>query len=234
MFLSFFKFLTVFIILLIIRGFTFAQMSYTKPITINRKQEISDIAYKLPYRGDNYKFYGTFSFHFFGKAFVNNKVYNSFTEAQHLSKQNIGSVEIRILKGSKKKSGYLNPYKYAICGYRIVFMTPMTKNGKPIKYYYRTGLFRFFFKFKKSGKAFYNHRICIDFETLAQYLLNLDDAAHFFDLKIKSVTIKKSFINLLYQTSKGEDLKKREIRFIKYLSPKMNRKYEELFLVEFE
>ncbi len=234
MFLSFFKFLTVFIILLIIRGFTFAQMSYTKPITINRKQEISDIAYKLPYRGDNYKFYGTFSFHVFGRAFVNNKVYNSFTEAQHLSKQNLANVQIRILKCSGKKFGRLNPYNSKICGNQIVFMTPMKKKGKPLRFYYRTGLFRRFFRFSKNGTAKNFSSLSVDFETTAKYLINLDDAARFYGMQIKAVTIKHSFIKCLYETNYGKELKKRKIRFVKYLSRKINRRYEELFLVEFE
>ena len=234
MFFSFSKFLIVCCILLIIESFTFAQLSYTKPIEINTKTGISNIAYKLPYRGDNYKFYGTFSFHISGKAFVNNKVYNSVIEAQQLSKQNIGSVQIRILKGSRKKFGRLNPYQTKICGNQLVFMTPMKKKDIPVKFYYRTGLFRRFYRFDKSGAAKRKANLCIDIETLAQYLINLDNAAHFFGLRIKSVTIKRAFINLLLESSISAVLREKNIRFVKYLSPKMNRKYEELFLVEFE
>ena len=212
-----------------------AQLCYNREI-LDRPNisVISNIAYKLPYRGDNYKFYGTLSFHILGRAFVNNKVYNTFIETQHMTKQNMSDVQIRLLKSSEKNHGYLNPHKPDVCGNRIVFLLPMKRKGKPVKFYYRTGLFRCFYSFKKSGNAKRNSKLCIDFEATAQYLLNSDDAAHFYGMRIKSVIIKRCFIKELYNTSSGEELKKRNIRFVKYLSRKMNRKYEALFLIEFK
>ncbi len=219
-------------VLCIVTTHSSAQLSYEKKERIRiTNTRISDIAYKLPYRGENYKFYGTLKFHIYGKAFVNNGVYNSFIEAQHLSKYNLPDIYIRLLKSSGKKSGYLDKNKISVCGNRIVFMTPMKKKGNPVRYYYRTGIFRMFYCFDASGKT---KRLNIDFESLAQYLINLDDAAHYFGLKINTVTIKREFIKALYKTSSGEELKQREMRFVKYLSRKMNKKYEELFLVEFE
>ncbi|NOZ34413.1 MAG: hypothetical protein GXO80_03835 [Chlorobi bacterium] len=178
-----------------IKSITFAQLSYRAPVSVTQKTSISNIAYKLPYRGENYKFYGTLKFHISGKAYVNNKVYNSFIEAQHLSEQNLNSATIRLLKASGKKYGYLNPHKESVCGNRLVFLCPMTKKEKPLKFYYRTGLFRYFYRFNSSGIS-KSGRLCIDFETLARYLLNLDNAANFFGLQIRSVTIKRSFIKL--------------------------------------
>jgi penicillin-insensitive murein DD-endopeptidase len=233
MFLNFKNFfLLIFVCSLFVSS---AQMSYHKEFIDRQNTSVlSDIAYKLPYRGENYKFYGTINFHIYGKAFVNNKLYNAFIEAQQLSKKNIESVQIRVYKSSGKHFGHLDPRNTKRCGNRIVFMTPMLKKGIPVRYYYRTGLFRQFYKFNSAGASSGKSKICIDFETLAQYLINLDDAAHFFGIRVKSVTLKKDFIKHLYKTSKGKELKERDIRFIKYLSPKINRKYEELFLVVFE
>jgi len=220
-------------ILCITATHSFGQLSYREKENIRLNTKISDIAYKLPYRGTNYKFYGTIKFHISGKAFVNNGVYNSFIEAQHFSKYNLPDIYIRLLKGSGNKSGYLDKNKLSVCGNRIVFMTPMTKGGQPVKYYYRTGLFRIFYRFDSSGKS-KKRCLNIDFESLAQYLINLDNAAHYFGLKVNTVTIKREFIKTLYETSSGKDLQQRKMRFIKYLSRKMNKKYEELFLVEFD
>ncbi len=212
---------------------SFGQLRYYKPERINETSRISNIAYKLPYRGENYKFYGTLKFHISGKAFVNNKVYNSFTEAQHLTEKYIPGFYIRLLRASGKKQGRLNPYKSEICGNRLVYMCPMKKQDRRIKYYWRTGLFRFFYHFNSSGISG-NNKLSVDFETLAHYLLILDEAAGFYGLRIKSVTIKRRFIKALYQTPSGNALQNRDIRFVKYLSRKKNRRYEELFLVEFE
>ncbi len=233
MYIYFYKFLLFSLLFLLIESFVFGQLSYHKTISVKQKTNVSNIAYKLPYRGENYKFYGTLKFHIFEKAYVNNKVYNTFSEAQHISKQNIKNINIRIFRASSKKRGYLNPYNSAVCGNILIFMCPMKKKDKPLKFYYRTGLFRYFYRFNAAGKS-KNGKLCIDFETLAQYIINTDDAAQYFGLKIKSVSVKRSYIKSLYQSSSGEKILKRKIRFLKYLNPKMNRKYEELFLIEFE
>ncbi|NPA67213.1 MAG: hypothetical protein GXO50_01240 [Chlorobi bacterium] len=201
-------------------------------IEIN-KGYVSNTAYKLPYRGDNYKFYGTVSFHIYGRAFVNNKVYNTFTEAQHFCKYNIPEHQIRILKASAKKNGRFKKQDPKYGGNIVVFMTPMLKGKKPVKFYYRTGLLRFLYTFDENGFS-KNKKLKIDFDATAKLILNIDDAAKIFGTKIKSVTIKKRFIKNLYKSKHGEELKKRKIRFKKYLSKKMNRKYEKLFLTEFE
>ncbi len=212
---------------------TFSQISYEKSVSLKKNTVISDIAYKLPYRGDNFKFYGTFSFHIYGRAFVNNRVYNAFTEAQYISEKNIPNVKFRILKASMKKNERLNPKNQRLCGNKIVFMTPMKKCEQAVKYYYRTGLFRFFYVFDNSGTAKRAKNLKIDFDATAVLLKNLDDTGRLFGIKIKAVTIKRAFIKHLINTPAGKELEKRNIRFVKYLSKKMNRKYEELFLVEF-
>ena len=228
------KNLAFLLFLILLPIFTFSQLSYNREL-VNRPNVsvISNIAYKLPFRGENYKFYGSLRFHISGHAFVNNKVYNTFIEAQHLSHYNMPEIQIRLLKSSGKKEGRLYPQKSSVCGNYIVFMVPLKRNEKPVKFYYRTGLFRYFYRFDKVGKAKRQSQVCIDFETLTQYLINLDDAAHFFGLNVNKVTIKREFIKGLYHTSLGTELKNRDLRFVKYLSRKMNRKYEELFLVEF-
>ena len=142
-------------------------------------------------------------------------------------------IQIRLLKSSGKKHVRLNSQKSSVCGNYIVFMVPLMRKGKPVKFYYRTGLFRCFYRFDKEGKAKRKSQLCIVFETPAQYLINLDNAAHFFGLKVNPVTVKREYIKKLYNTSLGTELKNRDLRFVKYLSRKTNRKYEELFLVEF-
>jgi len=228
------KILAFLLFLIFLPILLFSQLSYNREIVDRPNVSvISNIAYKLPFRGENYKFYGTLRFHISGHAFVNNKVYNTFIEARHLSLCNMPEIHMRLLKSSGKKEGRLYPRKSSLCGNYIIFMTPLMRNGKPVNFYYRTGLFRYFNQFDKNGKIKRESQVCIDFETLSQYLINLDNAAHFFGLKVNTVTVKREYIKKLYNTSLGTELKNRDLRFVKYLSRKTNRKYEELFLVEF-
>ncbi len=228
------RILAFIVFLMVLPGIIFSQLSYNREI-IDRPNVsvISNIAYKLPFRGENYKFYGTVRYHISGRAFVNNKVYNTFIEAQHLSNHNMPGIQMRLLKSSGNGRGRLNPQKLSVSGNYIVFMSPLKRNEKPVKFYYRTGLFRCFYRFDRDGKAKQKSRLYIDFEALAQYLINLDNAARLFGLKVNTVTLRREFIKKLYGTSLGQELESRDLRFVKYLSRKVNRKYEALFLVEF-
>ncbi len=203
---------------------SFSQLSYNKEII--REENvlvISNIAYKLPFRGENYKFSSSFLFYFTGNAFVNNRVYNTFIEAQHLSEKNLPEIRFVIKKCSYKKSGILVPNNKRLSGKRIVFRYPEKKK----EYGIYSGILFSLFHIKKKKRS-------IDFESTAQYIINLDNAAEFFGIKIKYVIVSRSYIKKLYESSSGKELMKRNIRFIKYLSHKINRKYEKFFLVEFE
>ncbi|MCF6365873.1 MAG: hypothetical protein L3J35_06675 [Bacteroidales bacterium] len=218
--------------------FAYSQLDYF-PIKIEpfeNKEEIfrSFIAYKLPYRGKNYKFYGTLAYHVFGKAYADCKVQNTIVESFKISENNCPQVNFKILKGTRRSFGYLLPYIDRKSGLNVDFMTPVKKKNRPVKFYYRTGLFRFFIHFNSEGFSKINNNICIDFESLAQYIINLDDAANLYGLKIKRIVFNRHFLKKLYASSAGAELKKRDFYFAKYLNKKVNRKYDDLFHVDFE
>jgi len=222
-----------FLFLLFSEIFAFSQLSYNKEIVRNQNVFTkSNIAYKLPYRGKNYKFYGSISFHIFGKAFVDNRVYNIFTEAGHCAQKNMPEIQINIKACSRKKHGILIRNNHRFCGNQIIFLYPLKKNEKPIKNYSYVKFLYHFYRFNKNGQL--NKKIFIDFESTAQYLINLDDAAHFFGIRIKSISVNRAYIKELYKCSFGKELKKRHLRFVKYVSEKTNRKYRSVFLIEFE
>ena len=194
---------------------------------------VSLIAYKLPFRGENYKFYGTLSYHICGRAYAGCKVHNAVVEAYHLSEQNCKGAFFKILKSSRRKDGKLIPNHNRKNGKYIDFMAPMVKKGKPLKYYYRTGLLRLFIRFDKNGRSKLNKDIMIDFESMAQYIINLENAAYIYGLRIKKIIFNRFLLDDLYASPSGAELKAKDIYFAKYLSEKVNRKYDDLFYVEF-
>ena len=230
--------LIVFSFFFVFPFFAFSRLGYF-PVEIesfeNEEEAFrSFIAYKLPYRGENYKFYGTLSYHVFGKAYTDCKVHNAIVESFKISETNCSNAYFKILKGTKRHAGKLLPYVEKKNGLNADFMTPLKKKTVPVKFYYRTGLFRAFISFDSEGFSKNNKNICIDFENLAQYIINLDDAANLYGLKIKRVVFNKRFLKKLYSCSSGKELKKRDIYFAKYLNRKVNRKYDDLFHVDFE
>jgi hypothetical protein len=214
-----------------------AQLSY-KSIEVGNYYDnetyVSSIAYKLPYRGENYKFYGTLNYHIFGNAFANCNVHNTVVEAFYFCDQSGSEAYYKIARGSGKMKGRVVPLHSKKSGNSIIFMTPQLKNDHALKYYFRTGLFRVFRKYDKSGVSEKNQTLKIDFENTALLILQLDNAAKIYGLEIKKVIINRYFLDELYLTSSGQELKMRDIYFAKYLSKKVNRKYDDLFYIEFE
>ena len=194
---------------------------------------VSLIAYKLPFRGKNYKFYGTLSYHIYGRAYAGCKVHNAIVESYHFSELNCKDANFRILKSSRRKDGKIIPDHSRKNGYSVNFMTPLLKKNTALKYYYRTGLLRIFIRFDKNGRSKLNTDIIIDFENTARYIINLDKAAHIYGLRIKKIIFNRFLLDDLFASASGAELKARDIYFAKYLSSKVNRKYDDLFYVEF-
>jgi hypothetical protein len=217
---------------------TFSQLSYNKTDVIHFKstkdEYFSTIAYKLPFRGANFKFYGTLKYHIFGRAFAGKQVHNTLIEAFYQTKKNQPDVQFKILKTSGKKFGLIIPENKRNNGFYAVFMTPLNIGNRHMNYYYRTGIFRAFHMYDKDGFCNLNNKIVIDFESTAEHILNLDYAANWYGLRIKKVILSRFLLDNLYQTESGKLLKEREVYFPKFLSRKMNRKYDDLYYIEFE
>ncbi len=207
---------------------------YVDDFSTTEEEYISNTAYKIPFRGENYKFYGTLSYHVFGKAYAEWKVHNAIIESFKLSENNCSNVHFKILKSTSRSSGKLLPYVERKNGYNADFICPILKNDVPVKYYYRTRLLRFFIRYNSKGQSKRNKKIKIDFDAMTQYIINLDDASKLYGLRIKRVVFDRRLLKQLYNSKSGKELKKREIYFAKYLSKKVNRKYDDLFHVDFE
>jgi hypothetical protein len=194
----------------------------------------SNIAYKLPFRGNNYKFYGTISYHVLGRAFTRCNVHNTIVEAFFLSELNCTGVNFKILKSSAHTYGRLYDHNQKKSGKYCYFMTPMIRKGQPVKHYYRTGLFRFFLRYDKKGQLKSNSKIRIDFDAMARFLINLDISAGKYGLRIKKIVFNRFYLKELFKSESGKLLKERDIYFAKYLSDKVNNRFDDIYYVEFE
>jgi len=215
--------------------YTFSQLSTkAKVLRTNNPNYCSIYAYKLPYRGENYKFYGTISYHVLGRAYVNDRVHNSIVESFKISETNCDDVNFRLLKCTKRNFGYLQTSVEQKDGFSAIFMTPLKNKKHSLKLYYRTWLYKFIKNYNSDGISVFNKSKSVDFDNMSQFIVNLDVASRQYNLKIKKIIFDKRFIKKLYKSKNGKELKKRNIYFAKYLSTKVNKKYDDLFYVEFE
>jgi penicillin-insensitive murein endopeptidase len=216
----------------------FSQLSYNRPEVMHYKPAVGNsfsmIAYKIPYRGENYKFFGTVSYHIRGRAFAGKQVHNAMVEAFQLSESDCPGVHFKLLKCSGRKEGLIVPEDQKNNGFYAIFMTPLKIEERPMKHYFITGIGRVFVSYDRAGKCESSDRVNIDFESTAEHLINLDDAANMYGLRLKKVIISRYLQDELFATECGEKLKQRDIYFPKYLSKKINKKYDDLFYVEFD
>lgn len=219
----------------IISVYTFSQFSANSKILKYAEKNYKPIyAYKLPYRGVNYKFYGTISYHVIGQAYVNDRVHNSIVESFKLSETNCKDVNFRLLRCTSRNFGYLKTNIKEKDGFSVTFMTPIKNKKHPLKFYYRTWLYRFIKNYDKNGSSKINKSQSIDFDNMAQYIINLENKANVYNLRIKKIIFDKRLVKSLYKSKNGKLLKDKDIYFAKYLSKKVNNKYDDLFYVEFE
>ncbi len=221
------------VIVFILSVYSLSNIPSNKRNLSKTENRVSNFAYKLPYRGENYKFYGTISYHVIGRAYVNNKVHNSIVESFKISENNCKNISFRIYSCTKRNFGYLQKSTEQKNGFSAILMTPIKKNNKSVKHYYRNWVFSFINNYDKNGKSKYGNK-SIDFNSMSQYILNLDNAARIYNLKIKKIIFNRHFLKQLYASKSGKELKSRDIYFAKYISKKVNKKYDDLFYIEFE
>jgi len=88
--------------------------------------------------------------------------------------------------------------------------------------------------FKSSGKANINKKVEIDFNTMAQHIINLDIAARKNGIRIRKVIFKINLKDGLFRSKVGKELKKRNIYFVRKLSSRIDKLHDDHYHVDFE
>jgi penicillin-insensitive murein endopeptidase len=88
-------------------------------------------------------------------------------------------------------------------------------------------------KFDADGNLFLSPKTQIDFEAMAQHLLALDDAARENGLRIRKILFHTDLHDNLFSTPAGQELARRELRFIPRLSELVNRFHDDHYHVDF-
>lgn len=190
-------------------------------------------AYKLSYKGDNYKFYSRFVYYVLGRSYLHSTVHKIVNETyKQLAKQNKGYT-YRIMDCSSKKGGKLFPHHTHQNGTSIDFMTPLLKKGKSYTFFDKIGILRYALEFDTQGKCTLNKNIQIDFNAVAQHIIMLDKIAQKNSYRIKKVILETNLKDELFATRYGSELKRRNIYFVKSLPRSINRLHDDHYHIDF-
>ncbi|HBH48427.1 MAG TPA: replication initiation protein [Bacteroidales bacterium] len=189
-------------------------------------------AFKLPYRGSNFKYFSPLSYFILGRNYVHSSAHTTVINSYAKCETHLPGIKFSIMDCSKKQGGRLWPHRTHQNGLSIDFMTPLVKNGKQKRFYDGIGIFSYLLNFDSEGKL--NKHVSIDFETMAKHILLLDIEARKNGLKIKKVIFKINLKDNLYSTKSGAELKRRGIYFAKNLSPKIDKLHDDHYHIDFE
>ena len=190
-------------------------------------------AYKLPRKGDNFKYYSLFSYYVIGRCYIHSGIHKTILESYTILEKENPKYTYRIMDCSKRKGGRLFPHKTHQNGTSVDFMTPLIKKGKQTTFFDKISVFRYLMKFDSKGKSRINKKVEIDFESVAQHILILDKTARKNGFKIRKVILETNLKDELFATKYGAELKERNIYFVKSLPKVIDELHDDHYHIDF-
>ena len=191
-------------------------------------------AYKFRYKTPYYKYFSRFSYHILRRGFVHSDVYtitNNTLESMH---QKHPKQKWRLMECSKKHGGRMLPHHTHQNGTSIDFMTPLKKNGKQFTGLNSLGIFHYILKYTPDGKWGIRRNIEIDFDLMAEFILELDKKARIYGMKVKKVILRTNLKDEFYATPNGKKIKTKRIYLVKYMPKIVNEQRDEHFHIDVE
>lgn len=190
-------------------------------------------AYKLPRKGENFKFFSLFDYYVLGRCYIHSGIHKTILESYAILENENPNYTYRLMECSKRKGGRPFPHRTHQNGTSVDFMTPLLKNGKQITFYDKTSVFRYLMKFDSKGRSRINKKVVIDFEAVAQHILILDKTARKNGFKIRKVILETNLKDELFATKYGAELKERNIYFVKSLPKAIDELHDDHYHIDF-
>ncbi|MFB6340925.1 hypothetical protein ACE1ET_04360 [Saccharicrinis sp. FJH62] len=190
--------------------------------------------YKLPYNGDNFKYYSFFDYYILGRSYVHSDIYRITLDSYADLKKIYPDYTFRIMECSGRKGGRSFPHRTHQNGTSIDFMTPLIKDGKTDLFWDHTGMARYALKFDQDGKLSLNKKVQIDFEKLAMHIIALEKNAKKRGYHIKKVILETNLKDELFNSKFGDQLKSSGIYFVKSLTKRINELHDDHYHIDFE
>jgi len=186
----------------------------------------------VPYYGDNYSYFDTASY-FAGRAYLHEDVLNIALGA-YQKLENTTDRFFRIMECSNEKGGRLYPHRTHQNGTSIDFMMPLKKEGDIYYDLDTIGASHYWLTFDDNGKYSEDNSVEIDFEMMAQHILELESEARKKGWRIKKVILKIELKDELYATPSGKKIKEKGIYVVQGLSKLINALHDEHYHIDFE
>lgn len=186
----------------------------------------------LPFAGDNFHYFDTTSY-LYGRAFVHSKVKAILLDSYKALNLTVPNHEFVVMETSNKCGGKLDPHRTHQNGLSVDFMVPLIKNGVEYTELDNLGGSHYLMEFDDSGRYKEDTTVHINFEIIAQHILEVNKQAKNNGFKIEKVILKLDLKDELFSCKYGEELKKSGIYFAQNLTPIVNSVHDDHYHIDF-
>lgn len=187
----------------------------------------------MDYRLENAKYFSLTSYYLLGNGYVNSRVYETLVEAYESLAKTCPDRKFYYMECSSRKGGKQLIHRTHQNGLSVDFMVPKIRHSAPSTFYDHLGVWHYLLEFDEKGRLNIQSSVQIDFETMGQHLIALDDAAKNHGLRIKKVILKINLKDDFFQSETGKEIKRRGIYFAQALSPIVDKLHDDHYHVDF-
>lgn len=187
----------------------------------------------LPFSGLNFHYFDTLSY-LEGRAYVNHKLLKTLLQTYKQFQTLRPNQQFCVMECSNKNGGKISPHRTHQNGLSVDFMVPLLQDNKPYYGLDYLGGEHYLLDFTKDGQYDEDKSITIDFDLIAQHILELDKQARLNGLKISKVIFKIDIKDNLFNTEYGKKLKTSGIYFAQSLTPLINALHDDHYHIDFE
>lgn len=186
----------------------------------------------FPFKGPNFIYFDSTSY-LSKHAFANEKVHRTVLATYKQFESALPHFEFGLMECSNEHGGKIWPHRTHQNGLSVDFMSPLLKNGISSMDFNTIGLPHYLMDFDENGVYTEDTTYSIDFNLMAEHLLELNTQAKKNGLKIEKVILKIGLKDNLFTTEYGRKLKASGIYFATNLSDLIDSLHDDHYHVDF-
>jgi penicillin-insensitive murein endopeptidase len=190
--------------------------------------------YLLPYKAANFDYFSPLSYFLLDNGYVHSNVHKTMMDAFEILASKTPDRYYSLMECSNQNGGPILVHRTHMNGMSVDFMAPKLRNGKQNRFWDNIGIWHYALAFDADGRLLFDKKTVIDFESIAQAILAIDDAAKNHGLRIRKVIWKINLKDDLFATKGGQELLNRKIYFVRNMPDIVDMVHDDHFHIDFE
>ena len=190
--------------------------------------------YILPYKATNFDYFSPLSYYILDNGYIHSNVHKTMIDAFKLLETRTPDRFYSMMECSNQDGGPILVHRTHMNGMSIDFMSPKLRNGKQNRFWDHLGIWHYALEFDEDGRLLIDKMTIIDFESIAEAVIAIDDAAQANGLKIRKVIWKINLKDNVFATEAGKEIQRRGIYFVRNLPDIVDMVHDDHFHIDFE